>query len=518
MLLGWRMFSPLGGLAAGLAYATNPWAVFYARKIWNPDSVAPWAVLLFLALDQAVVANRMAWAVGTFPIFAIGLQMHFSIGVLAPLLLAPSAVLMIHRRWRLLALGVALAVLATTPYLTYVYQSGGADFQALQSILSRTVRFDGAGADYVVGMTTGWDHWYVLNVHVEHLVSGRIAATAGRLETVLLALGLVVALVSAAVPGIARRDRRLRFAGLLLWLGLPPLLTIRHAVPLYEHYYVIVLPAAALLIAGGICWLADRPGVWRRPLLGIGLASLIAVASIQAFMVVRLLDYVTVAYEPNYGPPLARSAALTQELAAIGASSGSQHLAVEVGGLDREPIAYLARPYFPNLELVRVGQVGLGPGLATSPMPARNERLASHVLTPLQQLDLHYSDGVRVLSASNSPRGVIAERLGLAITWAGGGPLGTAESGVLWEVSLYTLQGQEVARQPGLRHAPSEIAADQTCVSWFSLATPPDAAWGQYQLRLRRLDPLTGRALLFVDSDGQSASEWRSALIDVQGQ
>jgi len=40
-LLGWRWFSPLAGLAAGLVLATNPWAVFFSRVIWPNDVLVP---------------------------------------------------------------------------------------------------------------------------------------------------------------------------------------------------------------------------------------------------------------------------------------------------------------------------------------------------------------------------------------------------------------------------------------------------------------------------------------------
>src|SRR5207248_4535425 len=46
LLLGWRWFSPLAGVVGGLAYATNPWAVFFSRKVWSNDVLAPMAVLL----------------------------------------------------------------------------------------------------------------------------------------------------------------------------------------------------------------------------------------------------------------------------------------------------------------------------------------------------------------------------------------------------------------------------------------------------------------------------------------
>ena len=39
--LGWRAFGPLAGLVAGGLYAVSPSAIFFSRKIWQPDLVAP---------------------------------------------------------------------------------------------------------------------------------------------------------------------------------------------------------------------------------------------------------------------------------------------------------------------------------------------------------------------------------------------------------------------------------------------------------------------------------------------
>ena len=506
VLLGWRILSPLAGLVAGLAYATNVWAVFFARKVWNEDLVAPLTVLLFIALDQAVIADQVPWAVAAFPIYAVSIQLHPSVGVLAPLFLALSAVLLRRGHWRQLVLGGGLAVLTAVPYLAWSYKTNWTDLLSLRSSLLRPAQLDGEGPAYVLGLTGGLGNGNVIGVPLERLLPGPIASIPALIDTSLLGLGVAVAMVLVVAPGRAMSRRTVRLAGLLLWLLLPALLTIRHGIPLYDHYFLFVPPAGALLIAVGFQWLADRPGRRLRPILGLGLAGLVASASIQTVLVLRQLDYVAAGYAPDYGPPLAQSEAVAREVERFGASSGSQQLSVELEG-DSEPIAYLARPFFPTLDLVKVGPVGLGPQL-TSALPVADQRLPGAVLGPLEALDLHYADGVVALFASDSSGAAPGQPVALAMSWVMDDSARAAGDSVVWEVSADDPAGHEVARDAGVAHDAVSISPGEVVLSWFRLETPPGAPPGPYQLHVRRVDRANGQTLPFVDGGGATGLEW----------
>jgi hypothetical protein len=508
VILGWRSFSPLAGLVAGLACATNPWAVFYGRKLWDVDLLAPLAVLLFVALERAVLANSVRWAVASLPIFAVGVEMHYPLGTLAPLMLAPMVVLLVHGHWRQLAAGVGLAGLTTVPYVVSNLQNGGADLRALQLLLARPSLYDGEGPAYVLGVATGWDNWYLLRVHLDRLVPGRLAALAANIQTALFWFGAGLALVLAFAPRGARQEVRLRHAALVFWLLLPALFTVRHAVPLYEHYFTFVPPAAALLIAAGIYWLEQRPPRWGRPLLGLALGSVLVMAAIQSFIVVRMLNRLATQDEPSYGPPLALTRSIAREVAGFGFATGSQQLAVEFWGTDSQPIAYLTRPFFPSIEVAIVGQVGLGPRLGSTPAPPESPP-GQRLLGAVEQPELSYADGVKVLYAATSSHLVPSERVGLAITWVAPPP-----AGPIWEMSLYDAQGNQIDRRSSLQRNLASAAAGVAVTSWFTLETEPSTPPGQYELRLQRLDPGTGEPLAFVDSRGRTGTQWRSGPID----
>ncbi|HEX2906701.1 MAG TPA: hypothetical protein VHO69_07570, partial [Phototrophicaceae bacterium] len=64
-LLAHRYFRPGVGLAAGLLYALNPWAIFYSRGIWAQDFLTP-----FMLAGAVSAANGCAGKTATSPSLA----------------------------------------------------------------------------------------------------------------------------------------------------------------------------------------------------------------------------------------------------------------------------------------------------------------------------------------------------------------------------------------------------------------------------------------------------------------
>ena len=304
LILGWRWFSPLAGLVAGLVYATNPWAVFYARKIWSNDVLPPIAVLLMFCLDSAVVGGQVGWAVVAFPLFALGVELHPSFGLLGPLLVVLAVVLVRRRQLLHLVLGLGLAALTIVPYVIYTLQTEGSYLGVLGPSDDRGPQIDSLGPAVIMGLIGGWRNWNVEGLDSNFLLPWRLAAVPGAIETLLLAIG-----VAAAVLLVFRSRQvplRLRAAGLLVWVLLPMLLTVRHSIPLYDYYFLFVLPAGALLIGLGIHTLADL-AIFRRAgrlLVGTFLVAVLVVASLQSVIVLRQLGYLANGYVVTYGPPL----------------------------------------------------------------------------------------------------------------------------------------------------------------------------------------------------------------------
>jgi hypothetical protein len=511
LALGWRWFSPLTGLVAGLVLATNPWAVTYSRKVWSNDVLAPTAVLLMFCLDKAIIGEQVGWGIAAFPIFAIGVEFHPSFALLGPLMVV-LAVLLVRRGQPMhVALGLGLAALTAAPYGIYTIQTRGSYLGVLSSGAAQT---DGAGPGDVMGLIGGWRNWNVEGLDINVLLPWRLAAVPGAIGTLLLVIGMVGALM--LVFRSRRAEHRWRAAGLLLWVLLPMLLTIRHSIPLYGYYFLFVLPAGALLIGLGIQTLSDLARSRRagRTLVGAGLAAILGMAFLQSAIVLRQIGYLDDEYVQYFGPPLGTAEQTTQELIGLVNQSGGRALSVEIDDVNDASIGYLARPYVPEVQVVerRRGPWDVDfdlPNHAGGPPYAMDD---PPQLTPPESLDVSYADGVRALSASTTRSVGPGESMGLALTWtvdhASPEPL---THRLVWEISLYDPSGREVRRVAGLPHDWAQLDDGEVVVSWIPVAIPTEASEGLYQVYVNRLDPVTRHPVPAINA----RDEWGSGSVDV---
>jgi hypothetical protein len=512
LVLGWRWFSPLTGLVAGLVFATNPWAVTYSRKVWSNDVLAPTAVLLMFCLDKAVIGEQVGWGIAAFPLFAIGVEFHPSFALLAPLIVVLAVMLVRRGQLMHMALGLGLAGLTAVPYVIYTIQTHARYLDGLAS--SEAPRMDGAGPGDVVGLIGGWRNWNLEGVDINVLLPWRLATLPGAIGTLLLAIGIVAALV--LVFRCKRAEHRLRAAGLLLWVLLPMLLTVRHSIPLYGYYFLFVLPAGALLIGLGVQMLGNVSRVRRagRVLMGAGLAATLGMASIHSAIVLRQLGYLDDAYVPYYGPPLEAAEQTTHELIGLVNQNGGRELSVEIDDVNDVSIGYLARAYVPEVQVVERRR---GPWDVDFDLPNHSDNPPYGLddpphLTPPESLDVSYADGVRVISASTTREVAPGESLGLALTWTVDHPSPEPLTRrLVWEMSLYDPSAREVRRVAGLPHDWAQLDAGEVVVSWIPVATSPEAAEGVYQVHVNRLDPRSRKPVAPIAAE----AEWGSGSVEV---
>jgi hypothetical protein len=515
LVLGWRWFSPLGGVVAGLVYATNPWAVFYARKVWSNDVLPPMAVLLMFCLDGAIVGGQAGWGIAAFPVFALGVEFHPSFGLLAPLMVVLGVVQVRRGQLKQLALGLGLALLTAVPYLMYLVQSRGSDVGTLASSGALPVQIDGAGPGDVIGLIGGGHNWNVEGLDVTPLLPWRLAAVPGAIETLLLALGIAAALM--LVFRSRQAAYRVRAAGLLVWVLVPMLLTIWHPMPLYDYYYLFVLPAGALLIGLGVHTLGQL-GLSQsagRLLVGAALTATIVVAGLQSILVVRQLGYLTSGYVVTYGPPLGVAEQTTRELLDLVNRSGGRELSVEIDDVNDASIGYLARPYVPEVQVAprRRGPWDVDFDLPNQSGGAPYAVSAAPLLSAPEALGASYADGIKPLSASTirvvSPGGFV----GLALAWSlNHRSPEQLTNRLVWELSVYDPAGHEVRRVAGLPHDWAQLGDGETVVSWITVSLDRDAAEGIYQMHVNRLDPVTRKA---VPASGADA-EWSAGTVEVR--
>ncbi len=357
-LLGRRYFGLGVGLAAAALFAANPWALQYSRKVWTPNLLPLFTVILFAALLGSLVERRRWPAALALACQAAMFLIHPSSIVLAPLL---ALVLL----WRLptiglrpLAAGCGAALLIATPYLVAEWRS---DFHSLRMYLAAsatpaTVDLEGlqllitlaSARMFPVGMGYGFrGEWSLPSV-----------ALPNELSTWLLYLGLAACLwrVLAGVRRGGAGGREWQpYLLLLLWFAVPALATVRHSLTLHPHYFVGVYPAQFLLIGVGLLALMRgfaSLGRARQAAL-TWLPAALATAAVLSVIVPEVAyfrEYLRLV-ETNgptrlYGVPLR----FTQE-----AVDKARDLRARFGGApvyaysfgQNHPLTYLARPDLP---------------------------------------------------------------------------------------------------------------------------------------------------------------------------
>jgi hypothetical protein len=291
-LVGARVWDLRTGTIAAAWFLASPWAVLYARKIWNPGLViftSTLALAGMLALRRR--PGAIGWSLATPLLVLVTWELH---DAGTPLIVIGVVALAYDRRALhpgACAAGVALAALLLVPYVGYERQVGWRDLlrtadvafedRAHTPLLSLTpVRYTadilGAG---------GFD--FLFGESLPELRAAGGAATAATLSLQPLVALLLIGGWVALIVGVARtatwspRPPWLGWAPargadvlLIVWLGVPWALFMIAGLRNWHHYFVPCYPAAFLILARVLVGVADwgrhHPPSLRRTLLVAG--------------------------------------------------------------------------------------------------------------------------------------------------------------------------------------------------------------------------------------------------------
>jgi hypothetical protein len=288
-------------LIAGLAYALNPWAVLYSRKIWAQDFHTPFVLLgILLGLYGFWEAENPKashkWAqVFCLPVLLFAFQIHFAAWALLPVYAA--IVLLAWKRisWPSIAISAVLCVLVLLPYAIGFYQTwqhnpGQVRPSAVSTLANRDERFSLLSIEYLGYLATGlgMETWVAPKNQSEMLA----AVPPVQLWWI---IGGMIVIGSAR---LVLKDWR-RFAPLLLlWAYLPAISLIPQWAGVYPHYFIASIPALMLLAGIGVDWIAKRV-----PLKSLGqtiiLASFATILLTQGWYFRALMRFVDT-YQLDY--------------------------------------------------------------------------------------------------------------------------------------------------------------------------------------------------------------------------
>jgi hypothetical protein len=261
-------WGPWAGVIAALFMAASPYAVLYARSVWAQNLLPPLA--LAWGMSAWLGAARHSRAAIALNVFLAGFawQVHFAA---ITLILGTLYCFVRFRWWRRLIpalVGGAGALLAFAPFVWHVACCAPGVIDQYRAALGGPTHISADAARETLRLALGWDWGY--------LAAGRWTPPLDPALPSLLAGGLLL-LGGAALARTLLDERGSRPALLaeivLIWLVISPLFFARHSTPVFIHYQLIALPAAALT-AGLAARVIRRR--WWPPLL----AALMAVTAL----------------------------------------------------------------------------------------------------------------------------------------------------------------------------------------------------------------------------------------------
>lgn len=543
--------SPWAAAVPALLFALAPWAVVFSRKIWAPELEPFFAAWCLLGILQARAGGpRSAWWAG----LALGSWLWMAQLHPAALLLAPVFLIAGPRMWRRLrpvpvAVGLAAGLLPLYPYLRYDAAHGWTNVRGFVAAAGQTPTVDLTSVLFAFMDVTSLNTLQLEGVPYSHFtpVAGLFSLHSA-IASAIMAIALAAVIVACAAGLVRPRgDIGRQVAGdllvLLAWFWLPVLLTIRHAAPLFQHYYLILFPSSFLLIGFGLSviggWMvrsgdaaraarADdtppSPGAeraWRRASWRVALA-----VSALLFLAVGWLALVgsLYAYLPSgrsvadFGVPLKTTMGVA-DLAKKAAADGQLWLVV---GDDTAPmLSYLLRGQrsssgspplrLPSDALVlpsagssagyvlddatlpaaralaaagatTVGEVPF-PGSQTRAvgMAWRSGATAGALAAPLTPIAVRLANGVELLAVGTSMVGSRDLRVEYVWRVGRGGP-GVTRADLAIYTHLVDARGTMVAQKDGMPYPSARWEAGETIAAWFEVPLQAVPA-GRYELR-----------------------------------
>jgi hypothetical protein len=329
----WPGGDPWAALIAALLFAASPWAVAFSRKIWQVVFV-PALTLTFVGLAvSALVAKRrwnLAWALLAF---AVLVQVHPS-----AVSLTPALVLWLIVFWRQVRLGpflvgTGLGALTAVPFLAHQVQSGWPIVAALKALPSP--RWDLSAVQLA---------WEAITGRGIHALAGEAYPLLKGVPQIERAFSLVgwlvvgagVWLAWRAMAGWRARDTECRRVAqvdlmLLSWLVIPVAFNLRHSLDLYLHFFVVVMPAAYLIVGRAATSILSsfRSKARRHTGRYLGLAGVGLLALGQTASLALLAEFVaTHDAVGGFGTPLSKYLDIAGQIVSSAAEKGAVEVLV----------------------------------------------------------------------------------------------------------------------------------------------------------------------------------------------
>ncbi len=296
---------------AGLLYAASPWAIFSTRKLWVQSLTPPFIVLYAGAACAFLEGRRRALALHLVAL-AFLLQIYPAALALVPVTLLVIAIRWRHVSWRVLLIAVAVGAVIFAPYALDQARRGWPDARTAFHLAKSDATVDGQALQFAWMMTVGSNLHSLAGANAFH----EYLATTPNLNFLLTLEGLLVIagaiwLLRSWLRPSANTDPSVRSISLflLVWTLIPILLLIRHTMPIYPHYFLVLLPAPYLMAGSALQslgdWARTRSTAWQRWIPSAILLVPGAIALYQTILILTMFRFVAGHSTSGFGIPLA---------------------------------------------------------------------------------------------------------------------------------------------------------------------------------------------------------------------
>jgi len=289
-----------------LLFAVSPWAVFYSRKIWAQDLLPPFVALFFAAVFSTIVKRKPRQLILVFLWLVCLIQLHLSALALIPLVVLLLLVFKARISPVPLLIGLLVFVLIFVPYIYYDATHGWVNLRTFVEVSREPSTFDLKSAQYAAQIIAGQGYhalagasfkkflaeiidftwlnavqtglflsgvayltWRVLrewyrgrkhgvSVTTQAAIASEAKQSPSRREEIASSQKTLLAMTRAEQLGVS--DEVVKFTILLSWLLLPVLFYIRHATPVYPHYFILLYPVQFIIIGLFVVRVLDGVG------------------------------------------------------------------------------------------------------------------------------------------------------------------------------------------------------------------------------------------------------------------
>lgn len=318
-----RYYGPLAALAAGLFFATNPWAVIFARKIWAQDLLPLFVLLTVGSGLLGFVEGKRAARFAHLPLLAVTGQIHYVTFALIPV----SAFLLLRGRRRLdraFWSGAVVAALLCVPFALGILRAGSAGLSGALS--ASTAGSEGAGLsitgrslEFTLMVLGGTD---IHSLTGSHVFEAYLRVGFAPVYPLLQAFAVVTLLagVYILVRGLRRGPRAPVDVAIGLWLWPIPLAFSVTWTEAQLHYLIPMIPAAFIALGAALADLWRRlqaQVAMRRALLALTAIALGLVALCQVWLTLTVFSFLNDYATPGgFGTPLGRLAPVREAILA----------------------------------------------------------------------------------------------------------------------------------------------------------------------------------------------------------